>query len=44
MKDKEGQIKLNTNRPSPPKKPEEPVIRRIVNEKVINRDAALGRG
>lgn len=30
------------SKPTPPKKPAEPVVRRIVNERVINRESALG--
>lgn len=43
MKNDGGQSKPTGSRPTPPKKPTEPVVRRIVNEKVINREIALGR-
>ena len=44
MKNENGQSKpTNATRPTPPKKPTEPVVRRVVNEKVINsREIALG--
>lgn len=43
MKNDGGKSKPTAALPTPPKKPTEPVVRRIVNEKVINRDIALGR-
>jgi hypothetical protein len=42
MKSDNDHSKPMTARPTPPKKPTEPVVRRIVNEKVINsREIAL---
>lgn len=45
MKTENGQSKPHGHiKPVPPKKPSLPVIRRVVNEKVINRsEIALGR-
>lgn len=44
MKTNDGQSKpTHATRPTPPKRPTEPVVRRVVNEKVINsREIALG--
>ena len=45
MRPNDGQSKPSSSiKPVPPKKPNAPVVRRVVNEKVINKsEIALGR-